>query len=693
MSAAVAAVLAGECRLAAQDRAVAEMTLEELLNVRVVAASRREQRPFESPRAITIVTAEDLARRNYRSTPDALQDAAGIFLQQTNDGGGAPILRGLIGNQVLLLVDGVRLNNAIYRLGPNQYLNTLDIHQIERIEVIRGPGSVLFGSDALGGVVNIVTKTRLPGDRRAFGVLTSGRVATADRGSVGRLGLTAGHRTLTGVGGVSVKSFGQIRSGGGVLQPFTGYDEWAADGKVGLAVRTGDTLTVTGQHVHQSNVQRADVLRSGSDLDYRWEPETRSLLSARYTTTVPAGFIRETTSFVAYQRQAEHILRRTAADAGRRRRLDDRDQTVSGGLQVYSQARGHRLTYGGEVQEDWVHSTRTDEVMATGQLISRRGTFADGARASARAAYLQDQIAVTPRVGIELGGRFSQYALDARLDDPATGSVPVAGRTRAVTGSAYLSTRMTPTLRLVGGVSQGFRAPNVDDVSVLGSFAGGFEVPNPELRPEQSLNLEVGVKFAGYRVLANATAFAARHRDLIGRTASQFDGLPFLDVNEDGIRSPSEPWIYKRHNIGRARTTGVEIDGQMHLSRRWHMGGHVNWIRGDDVTAREPLRRIPPLHGELTATFSVGAGYWLEGYSRFASAQRRLSSGDIADVRIGPDGTAGVTTVNVRGGASVPRLGRATIALENLTDAQYKWHGSGVERPGRNLVVGITTEF
>ena len=148
--------------------------MTELLQVRAVTGARRDQRLIDSPRQIAVVTAEEIRRRNYRNTPEALSDIVGVFVQETNDGGGAPIIRGLVGNQILILVDGIGVNNGSYRLGPNQFLNTIDLNQIERIEVVRGAGSVLYGSDALGGVVNVITRTAgRQADTGAVGVRSS----------------------------------------------------------------------------------------------------------------------------------------------------------------------------------------------------------------------------------------------------------------------------------------------------------------------------------------------------------------------------------------------------------------------------------------------------------------------------------------------------------------------------------------
>jgi len=242
------------------------LVLTDLLQVRAVTGARHDQRLIDSARQIVVVTADALRRRNYRSTPDALADLVGVFVQETNDGSGSPIIRGLIGNQILLLVDGIRLNNASYRLGPNQYLNTVDINQIERIEVVRGAGSVLYGSDALGGVVNIIT----PAAGRAAGTGALGarwfsRLASANTSGIGRAEVSARTGPVGYIGGVTFKRFGELRGGRDTgVQPLTGYDEWDGDAKAAWRLSAHQELIVAGQRVTQRDVRRADVVAAGT---------------------------------------------------------------------------------------------------------------------------------------------------------------------------------------------------------------------------------------------------------------------------------------------------------------------------------------------------------------------------------------------------------------------------------------------
>ncbi len=246
----------------------AELELTALLEVRAVTAARHDQRLIDSPRQIVVVTAEEIRRRNYRNTPDALSDIVGVFVQETNDGAGSPIIRGLVGNQILILVDGIRLNNGAYRLGPNQFLNTIDLNQIERIEVVRGAGSVLYGSDALGGVVQIITRAagRKPGTG-AVGARWFSRLSSADTGAIGRVEVSSQTGPLGFVGGLTLKRFGERRGGMDTgAQGLTGYDEWDGDAKAAFQLAVNQELIIAAQRVTQRHVQRSDVVTAGTEL-------------------------------------------------------------------------------------------------------------------------------------------------------------------------------------------------------------------------------------------------------------------------------------------------------------------------------------------------------------------------------------------------------------------------------------------
>jgi len=675
---------------------LASLDLEQLMNIKVVSAARHEQRQMDSPRSASVITAAEMLRRNCRTVPEALTEMAGILVQHTNYGGGSPVIRGMIGNRILILVDGIRLNNAIYRLGPVQYLNTIDINTVERIEVIRGPGSVLYGSDALGGVIHIITKSHA-GQEKGSSVRarTHTRASTADRSISGRLESGGYYGRLGFFGGITGKRFGDLRSGAG-RQLHTGYDEWDGDVRLNLRTSPGGSLQAGLQRVTLEDVDRTDGLASGSELIYRWRPERRDMAFLQYRLEGLPRFVQAFQVNLNYQSQAEALER--IARALPSQLIRNWDEVGTRGLTAQAESRlGSRqwLTYGTEIYLDQVISRRTDLPLGSAAVSPGPTTYADGARTRSAAVFLQDEIEATDSLSLSLGARYNSNRLQAELHEATAGRVDVDSTAGNLTASAYALYRLKPGLHLFGGVSEGFRAPNVDDVSVLAVFGGGtgFEVPNPALKPEHSHNYEAGVKYQGHRLSGTASWFISNYRDLIERQPGLRNGLPFLDANRNGVQDRGEPAIYLRQNVGQARVTGFHIEGEYELGERWRLFGHISATHGQDTRTHVPISRIPPVKGLVGVRWQPRWRLTVEGFGLGAAAQRRLSPGDLADRRIGPAGTAGFAIFGLRASFPAGPLGNVYCSFENLGDKRYRWHGSGIDAPGRSAVIGIEHVF
>lgn len=522
---------------------LSEMSLDELMDVTVVSAARREQKDIDSPRSVSVVTAEQIRQRNYRTVPEALNEVVGVLVQETNYGGGAPVIRGLIGNQILVLVDGIRLNNAIFRLGPNQYLNTIDVNQVERIEVVRGVGSVLYGSDALGGLINIITKSKAgsPTDS-AMNARAFGRFASADRSGVGRLEVSGNFRKLGFTGGMSLKHFGDLRAGGGTgLQDFTAYGEQDGDLKLSYSLSGQQNVVLAVQRVRQNNVSRTDVLLSGRDLKYEWNPQRRDLAYLQYEFQNPVPFISSLRVGVSYQNQLERFNRIQGAQPNTER--EHRDEVQSKGFTIQLRTPlGERqlLTYGTDYYSDRVISRRVDVDRVSGVRTTKAGTFVDGSIYRSFAAFLQDEISVSESLSFNLGVRYSRFHTHAVASDSEVRSLQIDSHPRALTSSAYGMYKLKGNLGLFFGIAQGFRAPNIDDSTILGSFGVGFEVPNAHLSSEKSLNYEIGMKAQHNKFSGTVSYFISKYKDLIQRTRGTFGNLSFLDLNNNGIQDEGE---------------------------------------------------------------------------------------------------------------------------------------------------------
>lgn len=643
----------------------------------VVTASREPASTWEAPRAVSLVDRRDLDAEWPRTTPEALMDVPGLYVQKTNHGGGSPILRGLMGNQVLVLVDGIRLNNSTYRYGPNQYLATVDPGSIERVEVLRGSGSVLFGSDAMGGVVHVLTR-----DPRevAPGVSAEGRARLVSAGMErsARVDLAGGHGPLRFVGGVAARDYGDLRAGGslGVESP-SAYTELNGEGRLSVQLGSSATLLAAYQHVRQDDVPRFDQVRQRGFARYAFDPQVRQLAYGRVTTVGATAWAARTETTISWQHTRERRVRQRAGDPVLVTE-EDRVENVGAAFQGVAAPLAHvTVRYGAEAALDRIGSMRRDRNVQTGASAARRGLYPDGATAWTAAGFAHGTWS-RGRALVEAGGRYTWTGL--RATDVTFGAIDLSPS--AWVGNAGGSVAISQTLRAYVQVAQSFRAPNVDDVSALGAFDFGIEVPSPSLSPERGVEVEGGIKLRAGRVSAAAAAYRLTLDDLIDRVRGTLNGADTLEGQA----------VYRRANTGRAVVRGVEAEAQVALATGWMLRAHVTGTHGQQTTAGHPMRRIPPANGLVALRRTLGGG-WLEAAARAASAQRRLAPGDRDDHRIAPGGTPSWATLDVRGGIALARQISLTAAVENLTNAAYRIHGSGIDEPGRHAWIALHTRF
>jgi len=671
----------------------------------VVAATGTKSSVFTVPQLATVVSGKEILDRAARTTAEALQEEVGILVQETNLGGGSPFLRGQTGNRVLVLVDGIRLNNSTFRFGPNQYLNTIDPFTIDRIEIVRGPSSVLYGSDALGGVIDVRTKRRMDFEKgfdldaaatTRFGSAAFEKTVRSDASAnFGRFGL---------VGGVTFRNYDDLRSGA-AKQPHTGYDE--LDGDLRLQYRTdaGQEFAFTFQRVEQNRVPRTGAFENGDE--FFFDPQRRSLYALEHKVDeLPWGFGTWRTT-ISFHDQLE-VRRRLEASAMRTRREEDRARTIGFTSDVdHHPTQGLVLSAGVEAYHDEVTSDRVDTSTATGRSTAQRGAFPDDTTYDTLGAYLQAEARVgeivrafaanTGELPLTLifGGRYSRNAVAAQPPDFAR----VDQAFGAVVGSVGAIYEITPAVRLVGSVSQGYRAPNLDDTVVLREEPdlGLIDTPNPNLEPEEVVNYEGGVKLAAGRFQGQALYFYSDYANLIERTT---EGTGFDDVNRNGIQDSGELTFAQRRNIGAAVIEGVEATADVYLGAGLTLAAQFSWIQGASESDGEPVRRIPPMLGRAGLRWnSSDRPLWVELFSRVASRQDRLAAGDRSDPRICPngpvdcDGTPGWHTFNVRGGWRPDEAVELNLALENLGDERYRIHGSGLDAPGINAIGTVTIRF
>ena len=631
----------------------------------VVTATRIERQIFNTPQAVTLLDDLVVEQANAGTTPDILSGATGVLIQKTNPGGGSPFIRGLTGKQVLILVDGVRVNNAYYRFGPHQYLNTIDPNLIERIEIVRGPTSVLYGSDALAGVINLITRkgANFSSAQGAQGLAVL-HAASADASLTGRLQLEGNINQLGYVGGISGKRFNSLEGGGNVgEQRPTAYEELGGDLKLNYRLEGGGELIFAHQYNRQFDVPKTSEITLGDKLKFNYEPQLRVLNYLEYRSphdeTAPVSDMKFNLSFNR-QKEGEEIIK-AATPTVETRELTD-VKTLGATTQFTSKVgRAQRLTYGFDFYRDTYDTSKTGVDLTSGASTAMVPGTPDGAHYESWGLYLQDEVRVTDRFEAIVGTRYAHFSAEG-----AIAATQLNLSDGELTGSINGLYRLAPRWNLVAGVAQGYRAPNMEDFFGRVDFA--TEIPNPQLTPEHSLNKEIGVKYYSPRSSGDFYLFHTAYDDFIDRVSVA-------------------PGVTQRQNIQRALIEGAELGLKHSFSDRWSATGNLTYTRGEDRDTQQPLRRIPPLNGSLHLRYAPHERAWYEIYSLFAGRQDRLSAGDRSDPRIPAGGTPGYATVNLKAGFTFSQRQELLVSLENLGDAKYKSHGSGVYAPGLNLAV------
>ena len=653
---------AGICE--AQD--LDSLKYRELELVEVV--SRSAQRIFDLPFSVSSLKL-DHQFLGFLSLPEQLQLSPGVLVQKTTHHGGSPFLRGLTGNQSLSVIDGIRLNNSIFRYGPNQYLNTIDLFAVDKIDVLLGAGSVDYGSDAMGGVVSITSHQELYRANGGWGAQFLARGTSAGQEGSTRSKISYQSKKLAAHLGFTSRNFGDILAGGrfGMLDP-SGFRAQSLDSKIRLRVKNGEWIGLM-----QSN-QQYDIPDYVKYSLEGWMHRNTDLQGRElaYLRRIYEGNSPWTAKFtLGHQRQREH--RSQQRDSTKSVRTEqDRVGTwfvsLDGARTVPIWDAPFKWHVGTEVYTDLVQSSRFDS-LEDGSISQIRALYPNNSRASQAAVYSSLAGQLSDELNLHAG--FRGTINKVYLEEASLGAV--RDRTPSFIYELGFNYEWSPILRTYGLVSTGFRAPNIDDYGTLGIVDFRYEVPSYGLRPEQINRWELGFKSQGL-VAWRGSIYVNYLTDLIER-------IPRGDSLFDYP-------VYQKSNIQNAAMRGFELAGSREF-RNWTATAQCSYVFGQNRSKSEPMRRIPPLMCSGLVSYSSDFGT-LRGVVRMNSSQKRLSSGDVSDNRIGPNGTPGFIVLDLGYSIGLNWFKmpiNLSIQGQNLANVLAKYHGSGVFIPGRCAVL------
>jgi hemoglobin/transferrin/lactoferrin receptor protein len=704
-------------------------TLDEV----VISASKFEEKKKDVAQKIQVIRSSEIQNMNQTSTADVIANSGNVMVQKSQLGGGSPIIRGFEANKVLIVVDGIRMNNAIYRGGHLQNVISIDNSIMDRVEILFGPGSVVYGSDALGGVMSFTTKNPLlsTNGKPIIKANAYTRYMSAVSGYAAHANVSVGGKKFGSLTSFTYSNFGDLRQGANrepevgsfgarpwYVERINGMDSTIINTDTNLQVGSGyaqyDVLqkflyqqnehikhVVNLQFSNSSNVDRYDRLTLTSDgkprfAEWYYGPQKRLLASYSLGLSNKTLAYDNARFILGYQQIEESRLDRRYQTDGLNHRIENLD-ILTANFDFAKKIGDHELRYGFEGWYNDVTSTAFSKNIVTGEETPLNTRYASGgANMHSLAIYATHTWEISDKLILNDGLRFSNVNLNAKFTDTSFFNFPFNEATQknnALNGNFGLIYMPTEDFRVTASVSSGFRAPNVDDLSkVFDSAPGIITVPNPTLKPEYTYNGEIGIsnKFGSW-LTASATGYYTLYRNALSTGNFTFNGQD--SILYDGVMSR----VVATTNSNKAYMYGLELalNGNINSNVSLYANYVYTYARIVTDTTAIPLDHIPPGFGRIGMQFNekklradlfVNWSAWkrIEDYNPFGEDNQAYAL---------PGGMPSWFTINARLSYQFNKYFGVQVACENILDTNYRVFASNISAPGRNFILTLRGSF
>jgi hemoglobin/transferrin/lactoferrin receptor protein len=710
------------------------------LNEIVISYNKTEERKKNISQQIELIDAKAITRAQAQTTADLIAQNGSVLVQKSQQGGGSPVIRGFEASRILLVIDGVRMNNLIYRSGHLQNIMTVDNISLDRAEILFGPASTQYGTDALGGVIHLFTKKpMLSADgapQTKVGIRT--RYSTVNQESTSGIDVNLGWKTFASRTIVSYSIFGDLRAGSNpnplASQDYIrrtnfidsnfdkpgsyGIDSLISNDDSALQVKSGykqynvmqKFLIQQNEHVsHQLNLQysntgnvpRYDRLTDLSDDGLKWSewyygPQERTMLSYDLDIKNASGFFQTFRLNFNHQIIEESRYQRRYRQSGLQQRIENVTVTGANFFAQHKDER-HELQVGADGQWNNLTSTASTKDIYTGEVSALNTRYPDGDNTMALAGlYASHLWKLTGKTNITDGIRVGYSSLHSSIIDTAFFRFPfsvIQQQTPTYSGNIGIVNNLSDKLKISGLVSSAFRVPNTDDLAkIFESQPGDLIVPNPNIKPEKSICYEIGVN----AILANIlrwdnTVYYTSFIDAIQTGPFTYNGSD--SVLYDGSMSR----VLAAQNSGKAYIYGFNSSIKTAPVRNIHASVSANYTYGRLKTddGETPLDHISPLMARMSIIFDKDR-FFAEGYALY-NGQKKLAdystSGEDNLNYATSDGMPAWYTLNLRAGYAFKQGFDFQFGMENILDTEYRVFASGISAPGRNFYGSLQFNF
>lgn len=711
-----------------------QMTVSNLnLTEVVLSGTRWRQTNRYLPYKISAIAKRDVVLQNPQTVADLLGISGKVFIQKSQQGGGSPMIRGFSANRLLYTVDGVRMNNAIFRSGNLQNVISLDAFATESSEVLFGASSVIYGSDAIGGVMSFQTLT--PQFSLEDKTLVKGnavyRYASANNESTGHFHANIGWKRWALVTSVTSQHYDHLRQGrhgpNDYLKPFfvqriNGEDQVVSQDDNLLQIPSAFSQINLMQKIrfqpneawyvqygfHYSETSpygrydRHNRQRGGLPQFAQWDygPQLWMMNNLNITHTKNRRLFDDFTIRLAHQHFEEsRIKRRLNNDIQNNQYEQVNAISVNLDFKKVISA-GNTLFYGAEYIFNDVNSTGNERDIITNSTIAALSRYPESQWQSA-AVYLSNELKLNPKTTLQGGLRYNYFKLNADFD-PRFLNVPFAEANvsnGAMTGSIGAVYRPTKRWIFKTNFGTAFRAPNVDDIGkIFDSEPGAVTVPNPNLKPEYAYNIDLGFAVViGNFMKLDVTGYYTLLNNAMVRRDFLFNG-------QDTITFQGEPSrVQAIQNAANANVYGLQFGAELKLPEGFTFSTDLNFQKGEEETddfVTSASRHAPPLFGFSRLDYQ-GDKIHLQLYTQFQGEQsfnnlaieERSKDEIYAKDRNGNNYAPAWYTLNMKALYPLTNNLTLTTGLENITDQRYRPYSSGISGAGRNFIMALRAEF
>jgi len=664
---------------------------------------------FREDLQILSINRKQIMQSQSNNTGDLLQKSIGINIQKSQVGGGSPNLRGMEANRILLVVDGVKMNNIIYRSGHLQNIMTIDPFSLNKVGVGNGLSSVVYGSGALGGVILIETIKPFKTDSSEF--FFSQQIESASNAVLGHFHAKYGKNKFHFLSGLTFKSFGNSKMGSkrlhgyqnwgsevvatnGNEQLFTAYKQADFIHKTDVNLSEKILLSLNTQYSRSTKINRFDMLNDAQKYsDWYYGPQKRFLQILSIKKDVTSLLCDKSTLTFSYQNIAESRHKSRQQSSVFTRRFEE--VTIFDLLFNFEKTNTEfTLNYGIEGRKQALVSSAYNQEGAYGEKLYATSRYPDGGSSGLDCSlYGLLNRTITNNLSVNAGVRFNVNKLQGFFDDTTTYHLPFNKITLENSSfSSSINIKYSPKdWTLISSISNSYRNPNMDDVGkVFSKNDKWVVVPNSELSPEKALTIDWTIR----RSLNNnldlkLLIFKTFLSDAIERRDVVFNGSDSLVY--DGVMMKTQSNL----NIGRAKINGISFSFLYNVTKQIHLSLIGNYTKGETYE-NLPLAHIPPFTVNTFLKFNFTKNKSLEFFV-FYNAWKKKEDFDIAGVdnldEATLDGTPSWITFNLKYLHKIDDSVGFSVGIENIFNIHYKTFASGISANGRNLILSLHSNF